>query len=144
MRIAYLHLLFYRYTFTSVEHNTARSLLYFLSGCIGQCGFYCNHPACRSAILYLRINKHLCLLLRYLIKMHKHSAAGHFIGFERICYAHIRFTNEPHITIDATVMSKVECVLRFTGRIVLIVAIVGHYGQHTFVTSFDTIIGQVH
>ena len=56
--------------------------------------------------------------------MHEDATTSHLVLLDSIGDSHLVLGDEPHVTIDATVIGEVECHLLLAWRVVLIVAVV--------------------
>ena len=81
-------------------------------------------------VTYLQLQQNLSKCIRNLIESDKQTSSGYFILIIRIGYKDIIMRHQPAITVDPPKIGIVQYILRFSGRIGRIVAIVCPYGNH--------------
>ena len=93
-------------------------------------GIFHNDGARTSvAVAHLRIDKHLGALVADVGIMYKDASASYLVFFEGIGNGYLVFGNEPHVTIDATMIGEVELRLFLAWGVGLVVAVVGFDGD---------------
>ena len=69
--------------------------------------------------------------------MDEDTPASHLVFLDSIRDSHLRLGYEPHITIDAAVIGKVERHLLLAWRVGLVVAVVGFDGNEEIITRLS-------
>ena len=65
------------------------------------------------------------------------------VSFNHVGDRNLLFIDKPHIAIDTTMISKVECILRFARRITLVIRVVSHHSHHTLIALLQSLLFQV-
>ena len=117
------------------KHHTRRKGLDQLTGLILQRCLHTHRAGTLIEVLDLGIDNHLGTLIGDLVEMDKDTSSGHPIGCHGIRQTHLRTTNEPYIAVDTAMIGKVERILRFSGRIGLIVRVVRLDSYHATISG---------
>ena len=121
-----------------LQGKFAAYLFHHFSSGVGQRGLH-RHATCRlPAVLHIGIDIDLGALLRQVVEVDEHAAIGHLVCLYGIRNGHRRLAYHPHVAVDAAMISKVKRILCFSGRIALVIAVVGHDGNDTLVARLHS------
>ena len=65
------------------------------------------------------------------------------VGFNHVGDGNILLIDEPNITVDTTMIGKVERILRFARRITLVIGIISHHSHHALIALLQSLLFQI-
>ncbi len=93
-------------------------------------------------IFDIGIDKNVCTIFTDIVEMYKQATSCRFIGFNGVCDGNFGFGDHPDIPVNPAVIGKIKRILRFPGRVTLIIAIVGKDRDKAGITDPNTFVGK--